>query len=100
MKTNLNEIDTFFLKMVKEEMLPQYNLPIGCISIELKEESFLLYYIMQQIPVEVFLNRYEIIDEFAQECKMILKSLNARKLHEMKVFIDYRDKKKNLLYQI
>lgn len=81
-------------------MLPQYNLPIGCISIELKEESFLLYYIMQQIPVEVFLNRYEIIDEFAQECKMILKSLNARKLHEMKVFIDYRDKKKNLLYQI
>ena len=81
-------------------MLPQYNLPIGCISIELKEDSFLLYYIMQQIPVEVFLNRYEIIDEFAKECKMILKSLNARKLHEMKVFIDYRDKKKNLLYQI
>ena len=81
-------------------MLPQYNLPMGCISIELKEESFLLYYVMQQIPVEVFLNRYEIIDEFTQECKMILKSLNARKLHEMKVFIDYRDKKKNLLYQI
>ena len=86
--------------MVKEEILPQYNLPMGCVSIELKEDVFMLYYVMQQIPVEVFLNRYEIIDEFTYECKMILKSLNARKLYEMKVFIDYRDEKKNLLKTI
>ena len=86
--------------MVKEEIMPQYKLPMGCVSIELQENVFMLYYVMQQIPVEVFLNRYEIIDEFTQECKMILKALNSRPLHEMKVFIDYRNEKKNLLYQV
>lgn len=97
---NLNEIDIYFLKMVKEELLPEYKLPVDCVSIVEKDEKFMLYYVMKEVPFEVYFNRYEILEEFTQECKMILKSLNARPLHEMKVFVDYSNPKKNLLLQI
>jgi len=98
--SNINEIDKFFLKKIKEELLPEYKLPVDCISIEHKDDRFLFYYVMKEIPFEVYFNRYEILEELIDECKMLSKTLKSKKIHEMKVYVDYANPKKNLLLQI
>ena len=98
--SSINEIDEIFLRMVKEELLPEYKIPIDCVSIEDKGDRFMFYYVMKEVPFEIYFNRYEILEEFVQECKILSKTLNSKKIHDMKVYVDYCNPNKNLLKKI
>ena len=98
--SNINEIDKFFLKLVKEKLLPEYKLPVDCIAIEEKDDRFLFYYVMKEVPFEVYFNRYEILDELVEECKILSKTLRSKKVHDMKVYVEYANPNRNLLRQI
>lgn len=95
----LSKNDLFFLKQVKEQILVKYQLPFDCLSIEYKDEVyFQIHFIMRKIPFEVYFNRYEILEEVENDLKTFLKIINPdRKIHHLRVYVDYRPQNKNLL---
>ena len=55
---------------------------------------------MKEVPFEVYFNRYEILDELVEECKILSKTLRSKKVHDMKVYVEYANPNRNLLQQI
>jgi len=55
---------------------------------------------MKEFPFDVFMYRYELIDELYEELRSLTEIFSTKKLHFMKVYVDYRPKNKNLLYLI
>lgn len=95
----LSKNDLFYLKQVKERILVKHNLPFDCVSVEWKDDVFFtIHFIMKKIPFEVFLYRYEILEEVESDMKTFLKIINPeRKIHHLRVYVDYRNPNKNLL---
>jgi len=101
MISKLEPQDILYLKYIKDKVLVKYNLPISCVSMEfMNDEYYKLIFPMKEFPFEVFMNRYEIIDELHQELKSLTEVFSTKKIHFMKVYVDYRPKNKNLLYII
>lgn len=93
--------DILYLKYVKNKILVKYNLPISCVSIEfMNDDYYKLIFPMKEFPFEVFMFRYEIIDELYDELKSWTEVFSTKKIHFFKVYVDYRTKNKNLLYLI
>jgi hypothetical protein len=94
----LEKNELFFLKCVKEKVLEKHDLPYQCLSIEFHDDSlYKLYFIMKNFPMEVYLYRYEIIDEIESLIKFYCKLTTNKKIMHMKVYVDYRSPKGNLL---
>ena len=94
----LEKNELFFLKCIKEQVLEKYNLPYNCLSIEYHDESlYKLYFIVKNFPFDVFMYRYEIIDEVEKIIKSYCKLTTSKGILHMKVYVDYRSPKTNLL---
>jgi hypothetical protein len=52
---------------------------------------------MKNFPMEVYLYRYDIIDEIESLIKFYCKVITNKKIMHMKVYVDYRSPKGNLL---
>jgi hypothetical protein len=53
---------------------------------------------MKKVPFEVFFHRYEILEEVENDMKTFLKIINPeRKIHHLRVYVDYRPQNNNLL---
>lgn len=101
MISELKPQDILYLKHIKDKVLVKYNLPISCVSIEfMNDDYYKLIFPMKEFPFEVFMFRYEIIDELYSELKSLTDVFSTKKIHFMKVYVDYRPKNKNLLYLI
>jgi hypothetical protein len=101
MISELKTQDILYLKYIKDKVLVKYNLPLSCVSIEFMDDEFYkLIFPMKEFPFEVFMFRYEIIDELHKELKSLTEVFSTKRLHFMKVYVDYRPKNKNLLYLI
>lgn len=101
MISELKPQDILYLKHIKDKVLVKYNLPTSCVSIEfMDDEFFKLIFPMKEFPFEVYFYRYEIIDELYDELKSLTEMFSTKRLHFMKVYVDYRPKSKNLLYLI
>ena len=101
MISELKPQDILYLKHIKDKVLVKYNLPTSCVSIEfMDDEFFKLIFPMKEFPFEVYFHRYEIIDELYEELKRLTEMFSTKRLHFMKVYVDYRPKNKNLLFCI
>jgi hypothetical protein len=100
----INELkpqDILYLKHIKDKVLVKYKLPMSCVSIEFMDDEFYkLIFPMKEFPFDVFMYRYELIDELYEELRSLTEIFSTKKLHFMKVYVDYRPKNKNLLYLI
>ena len=98
MISELKKQDISFLKYVRDNVLQKYNLPATCVSLEfMNDDYFKLIFPMKEFPIEVFLYRYEIIDQLHEDIKGLTDFFSTKKIHFMKVHVDYRPKSKNLL---
>jgi hypothetical protein len=98
MINELKKQDIAFLKYIKDKVIDKHNLPVSCVSLEfMNDEYFKLIFPMKEFPIQVYLYRYEIIDELYEEIKSLTEVFSTKKLHFMKVYVDYRPKNKNLL---
>jgi hypothetical protein len=101
MINELKKQDIAFLKYIKDYVVDKHNLPVSCVSLEfMNDEYFKLIFPMKEFPIQVYLYRYEIIDELYEEIKSLTEAFSTKKLHFMKVYVDYRPKNKNLLLLI
>ncbi len=101
MINELKKQDIAFLKYVRDKVIDKHNLPVSCVSLEfMNDEYFKLIFPMKEFPIQVYLYRYEIIDELYEEIKTLTEVFSTKKLHFMKVYVDYRPKNKNLLHLI
>ena len=99
MISELKPQDILFLKHIKDKLLVKYNLPMSCVSVEYMDDDFYkLIFPMREFPFEVFMIRYEIIDNLYYDIKNLTEVFSTKKLHFMKAYVDYRPKGKNLLY--
>ena len=97
----LSKQDVAFLKYIKDRIIDKHNLPVSCVSIEFMNDSyFKVIFPMKEFPIEVYLFRYEIIDNLYEEIKSLTEAFSTKKIHFMKVYVDYRPKNKNLLHLI
>lgn len=96
---SLSKNDLFFLKQVKEHILVKHNLPFECLSIEyMNTIYFKIHFIMKKVPFEVFFHNYELLDEVETDIKLFLKIINPkRKIFHLRVYVDFRPQKNNLL---
>jgi hypothetical protein len=101
MISELRPQDILYLKYIRDKVLVKYSLPPDCVSIEFMDDEFYrLIFPMRKFPFEVFMYRYEIIDKLYEELKSLTEVFSTKRLHFMKVYVDYRPKNKNLLYLI
>lgn len=99
MISELKPQDILYLKHIRDKVLVKYNLPMSCVSIEFMNDDFYrMTFPMREFPFEVFMFRYEIIDQLYEELKSLAEVFSTKKLHFMKVYVDYRPKGKNLLF--
>ena len=101
MISELKPQDILYLKHIRDKVLVKYNLPISCVSIEfMNDDYYSMIFPMREFPFEVFMFRYQIIDQLYEELKSLTDVFSTKKLHFMKVYVDYRPKSKNLLFCI
>ena len=84
---------------ITQQILVKHQLPFDCLSVEYKDEIyFKIHFIMKKVPFEVFFHRYEILEEVENDMKTFLKIINPeRKIHHLRVYVDYRPQNNNLL---
>lgn len=95
--SNISEIEIFFINEAKKVLTNEFNFPWECISIERHDDTYKMFIIMEKIPMEVYLYRYDILDEVSNSLNLLSKLILNKRIFYMKVFVDYRDKNKNLL---
>ena len=98
--SDITKIEEYFLKQVKRTLLEEYNLPWQCISIERHDDKYKMVYIMKEVPFEVYFNRYDVLDEVTESINVLSRVILNKKIFNLKVFVDYRCKSKNLLYTV